>query len=269
MLLLLGSPKKRAINKSLRTTHKVFGYFFVSLFCVMCIIMIQKAAAWQHEFSSRANLHIALSIALGVLLLLKICIARFFKKFVASFFAQGILIFVMAVVLTGLSAGYYFLHRSDIKYISLSDADAVILDETVGKTLVNTKCGKCHSLEKVYKNFKSESAWTKTVNRMAVLDEPNIRDFDAKQMIHFLVAFQEKRKNLYKMEDTSKSAIRRLVTAKCSVCHDLDQVYAAEKSVTEWEKTVKSMVKIYGDAEFISDEEKAMIAQFLAGESGK
>jgi hypothetical protein len=43
--------------------------------------------------------------------------------------------------------------------------------------LVNQKCSKCHSLERVLKANKNKRGWIKTVVRMAEKDAPNIRPF--------------------------------------------------------------------------------------------
>jgi len=57
---------------------------------------------------------------------------------------------------------------------------------------VTRKCSKCHSLERVYRAFKSDESWAKTINKMALLDSPNITSFDVKQVLNFLRAQQKK-----------------------------------------------------------------------------
>jgi len=83
------------------------------------------------------------------------------------------------------------MHSSDLKYVALTEIDDKILDENLGRQVVNQKCNKCHTLERVYRTFKSEDGWTSTVNRMASLDAPNISSFDIKQSIHFLINRQK------------------------------------------------------------------------------
>ena len=99
----------------------------------------------------------------------------------------GIAIFMFSFVLTGITAGYYVLQRSNLTYTTLSAHDNDVLDIELGKAIMNKKCSKCHSLERVYRAYKSDDGWAGTVNKMALLDSPNITSFDVKQVLNHLV----------------------------------------------------------------------------------
>ncbi|VEN74016.1 membrane hypothetical protein [Candidatus Desulfarcum epimagneticum] len=193
MLLLRGNPKKRAINRALFRAHKICGYVFAGLFLLMCVSMIQKTAGWRHEFSARVNLHIALSIALFFLLALKISIARVFKKFSDSFFHQGIILFIMAAVLTGLSAGHYALGRAGagpaaIEASRPEETRDVSADESE-RALVETKCASCHTLDRVYGAQKTEEEWIAIVKWMIdIHGDPNFISKDEKTVISRFLA---------------------------------------------------------------------------------
>lgn len=265
MLELRGNPKDKERNQRLIKAHRVLGYLFVAIFFVMTVLMIYRAGTYQEELSPRALLHIALGLLLIPLIVTKILIVRRFKRLASHLLGLGAAIFLTAFVLNGISAGYYFLHRSDIRYVSLSEHDSGVLDVELGRWLVTQKCAKCHSLERTFRAFKTEEEWTTTINRMAAFDAPNIRDFDVKQMIHYLVAQQKERENLKNdVQDVDSETVRGLVERKCSSCHTLDQVYHAKKTPSEWVTTIETMVEYAEDPDLVTQEEKDLMSEFLA-----
>ncbi len=268
MLEMRGNPQDRPINKRLIQAHRILGYQFVVLSLIMLFLMINKVSTFQEEFSSRILLHIALGIILVPLLFIKIMIVRRFRRIGAQLFGLGVAVFLIGFVLNGITAGHYFLHQSDVRYVVVSEGDTVALDVDMGRQLVTGKCAKCHSLERVFKSFKSEEGWTKTVNRMAVIDAPNIRDFDAKQIIHYLVGQQEIREELQaKIATIDQEIGRTLVEQKCSLCHTLDRVYKASKDQQTWITTIETMAGYMDDPEFVGQEEKNSISEFLTTQS--
>jgi hypothetical protein len=58
---------------------------------------------------------------------------------------------------------------------------------------------------------------------------------------------------------------KSLVQQKCTMCHDLDRVFDVEKNKQEWTDTVGRMMKTTDDTDFISEQEKKDIVQFLSG----
>lgn len=262
MLELRGVQKDRSINATLVKLHKIFGWIFTCIFILLIIVMIGKIAGYQEEVSSRISFHIVLSLALVPLLFIKIIIARRYPRLSNNliFFGPSILIF--AVALTGITAGYYYIHSSDLRYVSLSEFDEQILDTDIGQQVVNQKCHKCHTLERVYRAAKSEDGWTSTINRMATLDAPNISAFDIKQAIHFL----QFRQNAVMQEDDGKlkDAIgKTIMQTKCNVCHELDRIIEADKGKDDWQSTVDQMIEYSGETNYLSKEEEKELIEFL------
>ncbi len=265
MLELRGNPKDKEHNQRLVKAHRMLGYLFVIIFILMTVLMINKTGTYQEELSPRAILHITLGLLMVPLLLIKVLIVRRFKRLGSHLLGFGIALFLTAFVLNGVSAGYYFLHRSDIRYVSITARDTGVLDAGLGRQLVTQKCIKCHSLERTFRSFKSEEGWTNTVNRMAVIDVPNIRDFDAKQMIHYLVTQQKERESAEaQIQDLDTEIGRTLVERKCAACHTLDRVYKASKNQDEWAETLVTMAEYAEDPQLLTDEEKTSMIEFLA-----
>ena len=225
MLELKGRARDRNINSILIFLHRFLGYLFTAIF-------------------------------------LKILIARRHKLLRSHLLGLGVTILLFSFILTGLTAGHYFLHKSDLRYIALSELDTSVLDVSLGRLILNKKCGKCHTLERVFRSFKSEKGWEKTINRMATLDAPNIRDFDIKQIIHFLVEQQKTRKGSATLVE--KEIGETLINRKCAVCHSLERVYSAEMDEKQWSDTIDEMIEISGNPNYLSQREKTEIIRFLS-----
>jgi cytochrome c5 len=263
MLELRGAPKERSINPLLIKLHKIFGWIFTSIFLLMIIIMILKVSGYTDKISPRISFHIVLSLALIPLLAVKIIIARRYPRLSPNLVNFGPAVLIFAVALSGLTAGYYFLHSSDLKYVSLAESDTQILDKTLGRQVVNQKCNKCHSLERVYRAVKSEEGWTSTINKMASLDAPNISSFDIKQAIHFLANRQAGQTVTDKIQ-LNNAVGRTIMETKCTACHALERIIQAEKDKEKWGKTVKRMIKHSGDPEYLTNKEKTELIEFLS-----
>ena len=263
MLEMTGRARDNAEKTGLIMTHRVLGYLFLSLFVFILFFMIRKVSGFQEELTSRAVIHIVLALALIPLLLIKVLVVRRLPQLSAKLPLLGITIFVFSFGLTGITAGYYVLHRSNLTYTTLSAHDNDVLDIELGKAVVNRKCSKCHSLERVYRAYKSDDGWAGTVNKMALLDSPNITSFDVKQALNYLVE-QQKERQAKRPADLENDIGKSLVSRKCSVCHNLDRVFGARKNIKQWTSTVGRMVTTMDDLDFLSEQEKTDIIAFLS-----
>lgn len=263
MLELKGNPKDRFINTRLVWAHRLLGYGFVALFVFMLFVMIRKAGTYQQELAVRSVLHVALGLLLVPLVAVKIYIARRQKALTRHLTLLGVALFSIAFVLSGLTAGHYLLHQSDPRYITVSDIDKPVLNTEIGRAVLFDKCGKCHTFERIFRSTKDQEGWTRTINRMAVIDAPNINDFDIKQIIFFLLDQQKQREEKLGRK-RSRQIGQTLVSRKCSMCHNLDRVFKASKSKDQWQQTVRKMMAYSGDPKFLSTREIEEIITFLS-----
>jgi cytochrome c2 len=262
MLELRGAPRDRTVNTTLIRLHKLFGWIFAGLFLFLTGAMLIKTAGYQEEVSPRIALHITLALALVPLLLTKLLIVRRYHRFSRHLIFFGPAMMILAVSLSGLSAGHYFLHSSDIRYVSLTDYDETVLDKGLGRQVVYRKCNKCHTLERVFRSVKSRKEWTDTVNRMARLGAPNISSFDVKQTIFFLLGRQKETTG--QNEQALNRAIgKTILESKCGVCHELDRIVQARKDKAGWQGTINRMIDHSGDAQYLSDTEKQDLIDYL------
>ncbi len=245
------------------SVHKILGYLFISLFVLMLGFMINKVAGLQEELSPRAVVHTILALILVPIILFKILIVRRHPRLTSLLPFLGIAIFTLSTGLTGITAGYYLLHKSNLAYTTLSARDEGVLDPELGKAIMNKKCNKCHSMERIYRAFKSEKGWAGTVNKMAILDSPNISSFDIKQLLHYLT-IQQKTRQARSSKSPEMEIGKTLISQKCNLCHNLDRIFAARKSKSEWSTTVARMIATMDDSEFLSNQEKTEIVSFLS-----
>ena len=265
MLELRGNPKEdKEANQRLIRAHRLAGWLSVILLLALSAVMILKADSYHEEFPPRILLHLALGLLLIPLLGLKILLVRRFKRLGTMVPGVGLILFFTLFVLYSLTGGYYFLHQSAIGHIILAEQDdAGLLDAELGRMLLTRKCVKCHTLERVFRAEKTEQGWTETVRRMAGIDAPNIRAFDAAQIIHYLTLQQQRRQELRRVAKPDGSV---LVSQKCVRCHSLERVKQANKSAAQWQATVERMMQHADEPTFLSIEEKEAVLRFLSGQ---
>jgi len=57
---------------------------------------------------------------------------------------------------------------------------------------------------------------------------------------------------------------KALVEKKCSVCHSVDRAYGAKKNHSEWTQTVEKMTRYSDRMDFLNQQEKKIVIDFLA-----
>jgi ferredoxin-NADP reductase len=104
MLEATQSWRSGAARARLIAIHRVGGYLFVILLCIMAYIMSQRLAGLgiTGHLPTHVVLHIVLVLVLVPLLLLKILIVRRYKQSHSSLKAIGIAIFVVSFVLVAI-----------------------------------------------------------------------------------------------------------------------------------------------------------------------
>jgi cytochrome c2 len=266
MLYLKGKEKDKILGRSLIRTHHILGYLFIGIYLFMVITMIVRVSHYQGELAVRAILHVVFALAIFPLLVVKISVARWHASLTKHLFPLGMTMMIFVFLLNAISAGHFFLYRDSVREVAISSLDKVTMNSDIGRQMVVIKCAKCHTLERVFKSFKDEVGWTDTVNRMALIDTPNIREYDAKQIIFFLVKQQENRKggNIALVEEEIG---KTLVEKKCTTCHDLDRVYRISRSEEEWSVTVERMKSHARDPKFLDDIESRELIQYLSDRS--
>jgi mono/diheme cytochrome c family protein len=156
MFTLMGRSKRRAKPESLRAVHRAAGYVFATLVAVLAVLGIRYLAATGDALSLRAVLHWILALFLIVVMALKIGIVRFFRELTKFAPALGMIVFVLALVVAGLSAGFFAVTGARLKPFTGAPAGAErvaavtgVDQQTIarGAALFAKHCAGCHNTD--------------------------------------------------------------------------------------------------------------------------
>ena len=177
------SPIRRAV-----LAHRVFGYTFLLVYGVLIVQMVPRLWTYQIEFPARTVVHISLGMAIGVVLLLKIAIVRFFRRLDQFLVPSlGTFLLVGSVVLIGISVPSAFReavattrllneeNRERVRTLLVQagfDSTECTRLTTIdslrqGQRVLRQDCINCHDLRTVLAKPRTPDSWRQTVRRMA------------------------------------------------------------------------------------------------------
>src|SRR5689334_23194700 len=124
-LILQASARVRDAKASARliAAHRIGGYLFIALFCVMGYFMISRLGDAGGSASAGTIIHLTLPMLLGPLLFVKVLVARYYKSYYSFLLPIGLAIFILSFVLIGITAGPYLAHRARLQAVSLPAID--------------------------------------------------------------------------------------------------------------------------------------------------
>src|SRR6266446_4306209 len=191
-LILQASAQVKNTRASARliAAHRIGGYIFISLFCVMGYFMIARMRDSSGTASTGTMVHLTVAMLLSPLLFVKVLIARYYKNYYAFLTPIGVLIFVLSFVLVAVAAGPQLIRNVNIRSVSLEEINLpnATIDLTQAAFTMQQRCSKCHNLERVVAARKDARGWLATVNRMRKLPASGISEQDVKSVVLFLVS---------------------------------------------------------------------------------
>src|ERR1700730_17301828 len=72
------------MSQRLIQAHRLGGYFFIAIFCLMSYFMALRTTKVSDELSMRALVHVLAAMALVPLLFVKVLIARYYKSYYSA-----------------------------------------------------------------------------------------------------------------------------------------------------------------------------------------
>src|SRR5579872_1553056 len=145
-LVLEAWSRVKATNASSRmlTLHRIGGYLFIALFCVMTYFMVARLRSGGADTSATVTIHLALAMILSPLLFIKVLIARYYKNQHGLLMPIGLTIFVLAFVLIASTAGPYLARPSRVEQVSVDPAHSapVAIDMNQASDLMQRRCAK-------------------------------------------------------------------------------------------------------------------------------
>ena len=253
MLENWGNKLTKFNKQRLTLLHRLFGYLFVLTYLIMLYFMFRKIVSLQEPLEPLIALHVALALIIFPLLLVKILIVRRFTGLIERVPYFGIAIFALGLTVNILTGGFYLIRASTGNFISLTNFDRSRLNADVGRGLIEKKCVKCHTLERVFAARKTEEGWTNAVNAM-VLRDPSIREEQAAQIIYYLAT----NRSVATTPEALKLVGMELTDRKCGRCHALEKIYRMKRTSDDWNGLIREMRAIEpawiteGDAKTIS-----------------
>src|SRR6266446_5160160 len=150
LMLEAGRTQNAGTRARLVLLHRIGGYAFVILFCVMVYVMSQRliGEGLSHQLPTHLVAHVVLALVLAPLLLLKVSIARRYKQYHFMLMPLGLTIFITSVVLVALPAFSEFLKSTDPGGLGFKVTTALVIALSVllcGSALRSTTKGPIRS----------------------------------------------------------------------------------------------------------------------------
>src|SRR5580698_2360256 len=191
-LILQASARVRDAQASTRliAAHRIGGYLFIALFCVMGYFMLARLGDAGGSAPPSTMIHLTLAMVLSPLIFVKVLVARYYKSYYSLLMPIGLVIFVLSFVLIGITAGPSLAHRTRMQTVSLDTIDLppAAIDLNTAAATMEKRCSKCHTLDRVAGARKDARGWLATVNRMSGLPDSGISEDDSRIIVSYLAS---------------------------------------------------------------------------------
>lgn len=187
------ATRTSAAPPSLMRLHRILGWVYILIYFVMMYEMVPRLWNYQVEFPARTVAHLCLGMSIGIVLLVKISIIRFFRHLEEWMPVLGTLLLGFTILLSGLSIPFAFREYALANQTDGGNAysqenldrlarllpeagfpESTPLEELAkprtlqaGRTVLVRKCVVCHDLKTILVKPRGPAAWYRTVVRMA------------------------------------------------------------------------------------------------------
>jgi hypothetical protein len=241
-LILQSSARAKDAGAGARlvAAHRIGGYLFIALFCVMAYFMVSRLGDVSGSASAGMMIHLTLAMVLSPLLFVKVLVARYYKNHHSLLMPIGLVIFVLSFVLIGITVGPSLAHQARMQTVSLASLDlpSAAIDLNLAARRMEERCSKCHNLDRIAGAHKDARGWLATVTRMRALPDSGISADDARIIVSYLASQMGPKGPA---SAASLEVGRALVDQRCGRCHSLDRVYKTAEAPGEWRATVARM----------------------------
>lgn len=226
--------------------HRFTGVAFVLIYIVLMIEMVPRLWEYQIELPARTVIHAVMGICIGVILIAKLAIIRWFQHFGKSLPALGFLLILCTLILATLSIPHAlrafnfdfseeqitqtknalmksaaWIEGSDLKEkqekkrkdFPQHNIDDVMSKESLkrGQEVLNTKCTICHDLKTVMSKSRQPDSWYKVVRSMAAKPTTGdkITEEEIPQVAAYLVLLDEAAKQMAIEEARKRQAAKK------------------------------------------------------------
>ena len=186
MAEVLGRTKSsRSAGK--KRMHRIAGYAFAILYVVFLAGMFGHLNRFGPPRGLWIGLHAYLGVVVCVLLLVKILIARRYRKYMSALPSIGMFLFVLALTIATLSGLWRLGARAtsatvSVTYRGRSSQGSIAL----GRKVIYLKCSRCHDLRPVLLFARDAQDWQRYLRRMQDKDTYLLTDEDCMNAIAYL-----------------------------------------------------------------------------------
>jgi mono/diheme cytochrome c family protein len=250
--------KKSSCPQWKMNIHRAIGFAYILVYILMMTEMVPRLWEYQVEFPPRTVAHILLGTAIGVILLIKVSILRFFRHFEEWMPALGVSLLMCSVLLGAMSLPAFFQERQlaagalggSVYSPENRDRVAALLPEAgypegveiselstersleQGRRVLLGKCVACHDLKTIIAKPRTPSDWVRTSKRM--VEKPTlgvtISADEGRRAAAYLIAItpdlqrsaKEKRKAQIVRGESQKAADELLVNGEAEVGPGVD-----------------------------------------------
>ena len=186
MAEILGRTKSSP-SAGKKLAHRIAGYSFTGLYLVFLIGMFVRLNRFGPPRGSWIGLHTYLGTAFCALLLVKILVARRYRKYMSALPSLGVFLFVFTFAIVAMSGVWRLGARATsatipVTYRERSGQGSVAL----GRKVVYLKCSRCHDLRPVLLFARDAQDWQRYLRRMQDKDPNLLTDEDCINAIAYL-----------------------------------------------------------------------------------
>jgi len=134
-------------------------------------------------------------------------------------------------------------------------------EKNTNETLIDTKCSKCHTLNRVFAFTRTKEEWSEIVKKMVDKNPEWISQKEAVQIVNEIQTLFPERVNALLKERKHYEDVRLLFVDRCTFCHSANRILLKEKTPKEWSETVERMRA--DNKDLITKEEAEKITRFL------
>ncbi len=208
--------KKSSCPQWKMNIHRGIGFAYIIVYVLMMTEMVPRIWEYQVEFPVRTVVHILLGTTIGVILIIKVSIIRFFRHFEEWMPVLGVSLLLCSVLLGVMSLPAFFRERAlaqgavgggvysvenreRIDHLlpkaGFPDGVDVTALSTVkslekGRHVLLDKCVACHDLKTIITKPRTPSDWVRTSKRM--VKKPSlggvITELEGHQAATYLIA---------------------------------------------------------------------------------
>ncbi len=248
--------------KPLMLLHRLIGYAYAGLYVFMMWHMVPRMWNYQIELPPRTVAHLMLGITIGVLLLIKISILRFFRHFEEAMPYIGSALLLCTFLLIGLSVPFTLRERylrtgAHVGGNVFSDASIervhtllktaglppeAPLDKLAsqrklreGRLVLLSQCVQCHDLRTILARPRTPPDWVQTVERMAIkpiIGAP-ITEEEQWTVSTYLIAITPDLQNSAKVQRKRQLEVRQTKTALQTAFASTEEVKPPPAGSTE------------------------------------